>query len=198
MSIPGPVGVVAADAFCMQIPVLSSTLLLTVLLTVGLAFFIRASAKDRTQVSRLVAEQSQESLLEQLQAYFTERSYRIADVDAATNVVTFEGMVRPSLFLAVFLTGLASVGMLCLALVLALLFPRWSSAFPGLAVLAPLAGMFYWKKAGRAEQVLLQVETVAVDDQPDLLSYQSLVTVTAHRDELIELRRSLPLKEIDA
>jgi ABC-type transport system involved in cytochrome bd biosynthesis fused ATPase/permease subunit len=182
----------------MQIPVLSSTLILTLLLTVGLVFFIRASAKDRTEVSKLVAEQSQESLLEQIYAYFSQRSYRIATVDADTNTVAFEGIVRPSLFLSIFLTGLASVGTLCLALVLALLFPHWSSVFPGLAILAPLAGIFYWKKAGRAERVLLRVESIATEDQSDQPSEQSLVTVTAHRDELIELRRSLPLKEIDA
>ncbi|MBF2001541.1 MAG: cofactor assembly of complex C subunit B [Synechococcales cyanobacterium C42_A2020_086] len=176
----------------MQIPVLTSTALLTVLLSVGLFFFIRASTKDRTQVVRLVANQQGESLLEQLQQYFTQRAYRLIAVDADQNRATFAGFVRPSLFLALFLSGLAGVGILCLALVLSLVFPEIGQVFLALLVLAPAAGLFYWQRAGRQEQVSLQVEDLASGAIP-----QSLITVTAHRDELAELQRSLGLKPLD-
>lgn len=177
----------------MDIPVLSSTVLLTLLLSVGLFFFIRASTKDRIQVVKLVTEQPEESLLEQLQTYFTQRAYRIAAVDATANQVTFEGFVRPSVFLAVFLTLLAAVGLLCLALVLALLFPSWANVLPGLVVFSPIAGIFYWRKSARPEQVRLQVAKLQRQDE----SVQNLVTVTAHRDELAELQRSLNLKPLE-
>lgn len=169
----------------METSVLSSTALLTVLLAIGLVFFIRASAKDRTEVARLVANQQEVSLLEQLQRYFTERAYRVAALDPAQNLITFEGFVRPSVFLAGFLMLLAAVGLLCLALVLAFLFPAGASAFLSLVLLSPLAGLFYWRKSARQEQVLLRVEPL-----PDA-SDRSLLTVTAHRDELAELRRAL-------
>ncbi|WP_254721883.1 cofactor assembly of complex C subunit B [Kovacikia minuta] len=98
-----------------------------------------------------------------------------------------EGVVRPSLFLGVFLTVLAAIGILCLALVLSILFPAPSIAWFGLILFAPLAGFFYWRKAGRSEKVLLKVETVPAESER-----QSVVTVTAHRDEVAELRRSFP------
>lgn len=173
----------------MQISVLTSTAFLTVLLSVGLIFFIRASAKDRIEVTKLLAEQQGDPLLEQLQQYFTQRAYRITSIDASTNRVLYEGTVRPSLFLAIFLTLLAGISILCLTLVLSLLFPTAAHLLPVLVILAPVAGIFYWRKAGRPEQVVLQVEFLDNHSTP-----KSLVTVTAHRDEVAELRQSLGLK----
>lgn len=177
----------------MQVPVLSSTVLLTVLLVVGLFFFIRASTKDRIEVAKLISDQSETSLLEQLQQYFTQRAYRIATVDAASNTVVFEGFVRPSVWLAGFLTMLAAVAFLCLALVLSLLFPNQAQIFPVLVLLAPAAGYFYWVKSARPEQVSLQVESVSSEDN----SSQRLVIVKAHRDELAVLQETLKLKSIE-
>jgi len=174
----------------MSLPVLPSTVFLTFLLAVGLFFFIRASTKDRIEVVRLRAEGEQRSVLESLQNYFSQRSYRIASVNAADNQVIYEGTVRPSWFLAIFLSLLAAVGFLCLALVLAFLFPSVSSGLPFLSLLAPAAGWFYWKGAGRQEQVLLQVESLSTEESIPI----NVLTVTAHRDELAELQRALDLK----
>jgi len=174
----------------MSLPVLPSTVFLTFLLAVGLFFFIRASTKDRIEVVRLRAEGEQRSVLESLQNYFLQRSYRIASVNAADNQVIYEGTVRPSWFLAIFLSLLAAVGFLCLALVLAFLFPSVSSGLPFLSLLAPAAGWFYWKGAGRQEQVLLQVESLSTEESIPI----NVLTVTAHRDELAELQRALDLK----
>jgi glucan phosphoethanolaminetransferase (alkaline phosphatase superfamily) len=172
--------------------VLSSTFLLTLLLAVGLLFFIRASVKDRTQQVKLIAEEPEESLLKRLQQYFDQRAYRVVAVDAATNQVTFQGFVRPSWLLAIFLTVLAALGILCLSLVLSLLYPKFTSLFLGLVLVAPAAGVFYWKKAGRIEQVFLSVET----ELTQTTNPQSLITVTAHRDELQQLQQALKLKPL--
>lgn len=173
----------------MGYPILSSTLLLTLLLSVGLFFFIRASTKDRTQEIRLVSEQPEAALMAQLQQYLQERSYKIVKLDAENESVTFEGFVRPSVFLAIFLSLLAGVGILCLALVWSQLLPSWSKVFLSLVFLSPAAGAFYWKKAARWERVLLKLESSS-----ETLEQQSQVTVIAHRDELIELQRSLKLR----
>ncbi len=157
---------------------------------VGLFFFIRASVKDRTQQVKLIAEEPEESLLGQLQEYFDQRAYRVAAVDPAQNQVTFEGLVRPCWFLAIFLSLLAASGLLCFALVLSLLYPSLSNLFLALILLAPAAGVFYWKKAGRLEQVGLKVEALPNRGKGG----QSLITVTAHRDELLQLQQALPLK----
>ncbi len=174
----------------MNTTILSSTFLLTLLLAVGLFFFIRASAKDRTQQLKLISQEPEESLLARLQQYFDQRSYRVAAVDAATNQVIFQGLVRPSLLLAIFLTVLAACGILCLSLVLSLLYPSLTSVFLGLVLLAPAAGVYYWKKAGRSEQVSLKVEALPNQES----GTQNLITVTAHRDELLALQQALQLK----
>jgi Cofactor assembly of complex C subunit B len=175
-------------------PVLSSTVLLTVLMVIGLFFFIRASTKDRIEVVQLVTPLPEESLRERIQQYFSGRSYRIASVDAAQSSVTFEGFVRPSVFLAVFLTAIAASGCFCAALMLGYLFPDGARFFPALVVLAPVAGVFYWKKSGRQEQVVLKVEEL-VSDVP--AEAQRLLTVTAHRDELAELKGALGFEVLE-
>jgi len=173
----------------MDTPILPSTLLLTLLLSVGLFFFIRASTKDRTETAHLVSEQDEATFMSQLREYFRSRSYRVAAVDREQNQVTFEGNVRPSWFLAIFLTLLAATGIVCLSLVVYLLFPNVSRFILALVLLSPLSGVFYWKKSGRLEKVLLKVETTQSEQTPS-----SKVTVVAHRDELTQLRRTLQLK----
>lgn len=168
----------------MNIPVISSTFFLTLLLAIGLFFFIRASVKDRTTQEALAAAMPQEDLLPQLQDYFDRRAYQITDLNRDTQEIIFEGFVRPSWFLAFFLTILAACGWFCLALVLTYSYPAFSRGWLGLTLLSPLAGWFYWQKAGRREKVILKVEAQGET---------SVVKVTAHRDELIALRQALPL-----
>ncbi|MTJ50512.1 cofactor assembly of complex C subunit B [Dolichospermum sp. UHCC 0259] len=176
----------------MNSTVSQSTFLLTFLLAVGLFFFIRASTKDRTEVMRLTSEQDENTLMTALKEYFRSRAYRVAAVDAAKNQVTFEGLVSPSWFLAVFLTVLAAVGLGCLALVLSMLLPDFGQFFLLIILFSPLSGLLYWKKSGRLEKVSLKMENI-----PSGQNFSSTVTVTAHRDELAELQRALQLKTLD-
>lgn len=173
----------------MNTTILSSTFFLTLLLAVGLFFFIRASIKDRTEQVKLIVSEPEESLLERLQQYFDERAYRIAALDRTTGEVTFQGFVQPSWFLAIFLTVLAACAILCFSLVLSLLYPTFAKLFLGLILLSPAAGVFYWRGAGRNEQVLLKVEPLPNRER----DAQSLITVTAHRDELEQLQQTLKL-----
>jgi UPF0716 family protein affecting phage T7 exclusion len=92
----------------------------------------------------------------------------------------------------VFLTLLASTGLVCLSLVLSLLVPQFSTLFVGIVLLSPLSGLFYWKKAGRLEKVLLKLEAT-----PSEQHSSSEITVIAHRDEVSELQRALQLKTIE-
>lgn len=174
--------------------VITSTLLLTLLLMVGLFFFIRASIKDRTEQIELLATEPEESIFERLQTYFEQRSYQIINVDGVNNVVTYQGFVPPSGFVAVFLSLLAALGFVCVALVLALLYPAIGFGFLGICVFAPIAGIFYWRKAGRLEKVILQItKQTPITETPT-----QLITVTAHRDEIIQLRQVVPYKVKEA
>jgi len=176
----------------MIIPVIPSTFVLTLLLAIGLFFFIRASIKDRTQQEQLIAEQEADPLLMQIQQYFASRAYRVTELNRENNQITFEGLVRPSWFLAIFLTLLTAVGLLCLGLVLSIAIPNTGKLPWGLVLLSPLAGWFYWQGARRPEQVSLKLD--AVLDQGKGNQTQSLITVTAHRDELATLKQALHLK----
>jgi len=154
---------------------------------IGLLFFIRAATKDRTATLTLVQPAAPPAVVQAMTQHFQSRAYTIHQADPDQNQVSFRGMVRPSLFLAIFLTTLAGIGMLCLALVLASLFPGGGFTFLGLIVLAPAAGVYYWRRAKREEGVTLQVIPATPAD-PD---GQSEVTVIAHRDELIALQQAL-------
>ncbi|MEL7038345.1 MAG: cofactor assembly of complex C subunit B [Cyanobacteria bacterium J06592_8] len=178
----------------MTVPVLPSTFVLTALLGIGLFFFIKASVKDRIQQERLIAQQEAKSLFTQLQAYFSSRAYQVVQTNPAENQITYEGFVRPSWFLAIFLTLLAAVGFLCLALVLSMLVDNHGEWFLGLVILSPLTGLFYWQRAKRMEQVSLKLETTTdSSSQP-----QSIILVRGHRDELATLKQSLGLKPLDS
>jgi hypothetical protein len=172
--------------------VVISTLLLTVLLTIGQAFFIRASVKDRTETVRLLAQQSPDLLLEQLKQYFTDRAYRVTSIDGDRNLVNLVGNVRPSLFLALFLSGLAVVGTLCFVLVLNVVAPAQSTIWWAVLALSPLAGFFYWKGAGRSESVSFLLEPSSTE-----ASTTSIIKVQAHRDEVEALKQSLSLELLD-
>ena len=173
---------------------LSSTFLLTLLLFVGLVFFIRASTKDRTQTVQLLSDQEEVCLLEQLQNYFNQRAYRVTAIDPEKNQITLAGFVRPSVFLAIFLSLLAAIGIFCLALVLSFIFQEQTPLLSGLVLFCPLAGVFYWRKSGREETVSVQIEPLP----KSTMSQKSLLTVIAHRDELAHLQRTLSLKKREA
>jgi hypothetical protein len=176
----------------MDSTVTQSTFLLTLLLSVGLFFFIRASSKDRIEMMRLGSKQNEDTLMTSLKEYFRSRAYRVLAVDTAKNQVTFEGFVSPSWFLAIFLTILAAVGLGCLALVLSMLVPDFGQFFLVIILFSPLSGLLYWKKSGRLEKVSLKMENI-----PSGQNFSSTITVTAHRDELAELQRALQLKTLD-
>lgn len=163
-----------------------STFVLTVLMAIGLPFFIRASVKDRTQQIRLPTSETEETFLPKLQQYFTSRAYRVVDLDKEKNQVTFEGFVQPSVFLAIFLSLIALIGLFSLILVLCFFYPSYSGFFWFLLLLAPGAGLFYWQKAGRLEQVLLTVEQNMGLEEP-----KNIIKITGHRDELKELQETL-------
>lgn len=156
---------------------------------IGLFFFIRASVKDRTKRIQLRPEKSEDILIEKLRNYFEARAYKLTSVNSQKKEVTFSGYVQPSVFLAALLTFLAVIGLSCLTFVLFLLFPNLNHFSWLLLSFAPAAGIFYWQKAGRWEEILLQVIT-----QPDS---QSLVRIVAHRDELIQLQENLSVQTVD-
>lgn len=164
--------------------VLPSAFFLTVLITIGLFFFIRASVKPRLETATWSVPQPDQQVVQTVTEYLEGRAYRLQSVDRAQNQVVFTGLVRASTGLALFLSALAAVGTICLGLTLLVQFPAvgyWGF----LSVLvAPLAGWFYQKKSTRPEQVVLSVK--GLDD-----IHQTRLRITAHRDEIALLETAL-------
>ncbi|MGK7909305.1 MAG: cofactor assembly of complex C subunit B [Synechococcus sp.] len=167
-----------------------STLIMTVLLLVGLFFFIRASGKDRTEIRRYLSQESVEEVGQTLRGYLNQRSYQIVDTDE-TGLATFVGQARPSGFLTGLLSLLAGVGLLCLALVLQVLKPELGGLPYFLILGAPFGGWYYRKKSTREETLKLRVSESEVIGQ-------STLDIQGHRDELNLLPELLQLEEIEA
>ncbi len=155
---------------------------------IGLFFFIRASVKERTEQLEFIADDSDTHLLTQIQQYFLQRAYQVIHVNPQHQQMIFQGLVRPSRFLAIFLSALAGLGLLCLGLVLSLLYPASHQWFLVLVLLCPLAGLFYWHNAKRVEKIALEVKS------SPKLSQGNLITITGHRDELAQLRQAFAEK----
>ncbi len=184
-------------------PTRASTLLLTALMVIGLVFFIRASTKDRIEVMQFGSTQAAEPLQQELVSYFQTRAYRqialpastagtdtTSDRAAHTDTITVAGMVSPSVFMAVFLSGLAAVGFACLALVVATLYPNWGQFLFALVLLSPLAGLFYWRKSSRPEKVTFKVEAAEAIAEPTEEKIVSKLTIEGHRDELAAMKNA--------
>lgn len=178
-------------------PVLASILFLTLLLVIGLAFFIRASIKDRTEAACFSAPVETVSLLKQLQAHFEDRAYQATNFNSDKSEMTFVGIVKASVALAIFLSTLAAVSLGCVNLVLYILFPNTQPTALGTVLLSPLAGFFYWKGAQRTETVrviITETEHTSELTQQKPHSHFTHFKVCAHRDEIATLQSKMNLK----
>ncbi len=158
--------------------------MLTLLLAIGLVFFLRAASKDRTTVVDVRSPRPAVDVLEGLVAWLHARGWHPTAKDPQRQVLSFAGEVRASLPLALLLSLLASLGFGSLALVLHELVPGagpWVFALP---LLGPLAGRLYWRRASRREILELRL-------MEDSTSGGSTVRLRAHRDELIAMETEL-------
>jgi hypothetical protein len=223
-------------------PARASTLLLSSLMVIGLFFFIRASTKDRIEVAQFTSMQEADALRQAVMSYFYSRAYQPPSKDlndklddslqpafdaapkvtkgaVVVNGTTLVGLVSPSLFMAAFLSALAAVGLACLSLIVATLFPAWGGWLLALVGASPLAGVFYWKKSSRPETVVLRVDSLAdvglgsetspeisPEASPEISSetdpktgkWMSKLTVQGHRDELADLENAFSQPKLKA
>jgi hypothetical protein len=161
-----------------------STLLLTLLLAIGLVFFLRAASKDRTTTVEVRSSKPPLEVLPRLSEWLQQRGWQTEFSDPEQRTMRFRGQVSSSLPLAVLLSVLGGLGAGCLGLVLRQLLPQlawWPLLLIGLG---PLAGLLYRRRASRDETVELRL--VSHD-----LATGSALRLRAHRDELIALELEL-------
>ena len=160
----------------------SSTLFLTILLTVGLVFFLRAVSKDRTTVVDVQSPLPPLEVLNGVSFWLEERGWKRNGGDVEEKLLLFNGSVASSTFLAIFLSCIGGLGSASLGLVLIQLYPALSW-WPLLlaAIGAPLAGFIYRLKSKREESLELKLLSSE-------LSNISILRIKAHRDELIAIQ----------
>ena len=165
-------------------PGFQSTLLLTLLLAIGLAFFIRAASKDRTTLVDIHSSKPPLEVLNGINIWLKERGWNPNGGDANLQLLRFRGKVAASKRLAVLLSFLAAIGAGCFGLVLKELIPELQGWPLLLVFLGPLAGVIYSHQAARIETLELK-----------LLESQKksgcLLRIRGHRDELIALELEL-------
>ena len=163
----------------------SSTLFLTILLAIGLGFFLRAASKDRTTVVDVQSPLPPLEVLKGISSWLEERGWKKNGGNVEEKLLIFSGNVASSAFLVIFLSCLGGVGSACLGLVLIQLYPSLSWWPLLLATIgAPLAGIIYRIKSKREES--LEVKLLSSD-----LSDMSILRIKAHRDELIAIQLEL-------
>ena len=161
-----------------------SSLFLTILIIIGLLFFIRASVKDRIESKAISLQLSPPDALEYLVKHFQGRNYKLTQQNPDTQTVVMEGFVSPSLFLCAFLMVLGAIGFFSLGLVLTIAVPLANeNAWYALVMLTPFVGLFYWRGAARSETIQIQPQSIEAET--------TIATVTGHRDELKVLTNTL-------
>ena len=163
----------------------SSTLFLTILLAIGLVFFLRAASKDRTTVVDVQSPLPPIEVLNGINCWLEERGWRKNGGNVDEKLLLYSGSVASSPFLVIFLSCLGGLGSACLGLVLIQLYPSLSW-WPLLlaAIGSPLAGFVYRIKSKRDESLELKLLSSE-------LSNISILRIKAHRDELIAIQLEL-------
>ena len=167
---------------------LNSTLLLTVLLVIGLFFFLRASSKDRTTIIEISSSQEPLIVLNVICEWLILRGWKQIGGDFDQRILIFKGQVISSKFLAFFLGILGGFGSCALGLVIIQLYPAlsWWPILLGL-IGGPLSGIVYFQKSAREEK--FEMRLVSDDDEK-----LTCMRLRAHRDELISLENELSEK----
>ena len=165
---------------------LNSTLFLTILLAIGLFFFLRASSKDRTTIVEITSSQKPVEVLNVMYEWLNLRGWKQTGGDFDKRTLTFKGQVVSSKLLAIFLSLLGGFGSCALGLVIIQIYPNlgWWPIFLGL-IGGPLSGVIYLKKSAREEKFELRL--ISNGDNEEITSMR----LRAHRDELISLENEL-------
>ena len=169
-------------------PVFSSVLLLTFLLSIGLAFFLRAASKDRTTVIEVSSILPPLEVMNGISEWLKERGWRSDGGDADKQLLKFNGDVSSSPLLAIFLSILGGLGGCSFGLVIRQLFPQlfWWPLTLGIFS-APLSGFLYWVRSSRKEYLEIRLLNNDINSGTNL-------KLRAHRDELIALEIDLGTK----
>ena len=164
---------------------LGSTLLLTIVLSIGLIFFLKASSKDRTTIIDVSSSKKNIEVLNEVCNWLKSRGWQQIKVNSEKKILTFKGQVVSSKSLAIFLSILGGLGSCSLGLVIVQIYPflNWWPILLGI-VGGPISGLVYFKKSQREE--IFEFKLINENE----IKFTQL-RISAHRDELIAFENDL-------
>jgi len=130
-------------------------------------------------------EPSMKQLAAEIVAYFNAQNYQIAE---ASDVIRFKGVAGRSTSQAFFLSFCTAIGLASLALVLQIQFQDFGGNFFYMCLLAPYAGVYYWKNGEREETANVKLEISEDEKTVD-------VTVEAGKEELERFAQMMKYQE---
>uniref|UniRef100_A0A0E0F696 Cofactor assembly of complex C subunit B n=1 Tax=Oryza meridionalis TaxID=40149 RepID=A0A0E0F696_9ORYZ len=136
---------------------------LFVLSVPGLWSLIKRSVKSKVVQKTFVKEEGQtmapNQVAGEILSFFTRNNFTISD---RGEVITFEGTMVPSRGQAALLTFCTCISLGSIGLVLSIAVPEGGNNWFWLMTLSPLAGVYYWTKASRKEEI--KVKMILSDD----------------------------------
>jgi hypothetical protein len=162
---------------------------LFVLSVPGLWSLIKRSVKSKIVQKTFVREDGQSMAPNQvageIMSFFTRNNFIVSD---RGEVITFEGTMVPSRGQAALLTFCTCISLGSVGLVLSIAVPEGGNNWFWLMTLSPLAGVYYWTKASRKEEI--KVKMILSDDQ-------SLAEILVRGDDVQveQMRKELKFSE---
>ncbi|KAK9117724.1 hypothetical protein Sjap_016671 [Stephania japonica] len=155
----------------------------------GLWSLIKRSVKSKIVQKTFVEEGEEKKATSQVAgeilSFFTRNNFNVSD---RGETITFEGMMVPSRGQAALLTFCTCISLASVALVLTITVPDVGDKWYWLTILSPLAGVYYWKRASRKEQIKVKM-MVAEDGK------LSEIIVQGDDQQVEQMRKELKLSE---
>ncbi|CAO2149099.1 unnamed protein product [Urochloa humidicola] len=158
---------------------------LFVLSVPGLWSLIKRSVKSKIVQKTFVKEGGESMVPNQVAgeilSFFTRNNFTVSD---RGEVITFEGTMVPSRGQAALLTFCTCISLGSVGLVLSIAVPEGGNNWFWLMTLSPLAGVYYWTKASRKEEIKVKMILSDNGDVSEILVRGDDVQVEQMRKEL--------------
>lgn len=157
----------------------------------GAISFVKGSTKSRETQAAFTLRDTSSSVAKKTARYLMERSFTPdAEKDGRAGVMTFTGQVRASTSVASILVAVAGSGLWALTYILNFVLPEnlQSDYYGWLSLAAVGIVPWYWRLAGRTEEVKVMVEEE--EGEGDVVK----LYVKGHRDEIETMEQSFGWK----
>ncbi|XP_052180169.1 protein COFACTOR ASSEMBLY OF COMPLEX C SUBUNIT B CCB1, chloroplastic-like [Diospyros lotus] len=155
----------------------------------GLWSLIKRSVKSKvvqkTYIGAGEGKKMPSQVAGEILSFFTRNNFVVLD---RGETITFEGMMIPNRGQAALLTFCTCISLASVALVLTITFPEIGNNWFWLTILSPLAGLYYWRRASRKEQI--KVKMIMAED-----GTLSEIIVQGDDQQVEQMRKELELSE---